>query len=186
MKNIFSILCVFGLLVGSASAVSVHGADKNAYQQKTFVLQDEAISVASATTNPITGGNLKLFDFPEGFIVIHGAQMDVVVSSTNLSAAGDAGVSIGIGTVANATGAGTLASTEENICTEVAMTGYTSGVTRVQGGITGAVDVRIDGSATAADLYLNLATTNALSATGASSATVLGTVTVTYSILGDD
>jgi hypothetical protein len=186
MKKILSGLIAFALMVGVASAVSVHGADKNAYQQKSFILQGDEISVASATTNPITGGNLKLFDFPEGFLVIHGAQMDVVVTSTNLSAAGDAGVSIGIGTAANATGAGTLATTEENICTEVAMTGYTSGVTRVQGGITGAVDVRIDGSATAADLYLNVATTNALSATGDSSATVVGTVTITYSVLGDD
>lgn len=185
MKRILSFVCSFLLTVAVASAVSVHGADKNAYQQKTFVLQGESIAVNSSTTNPITGGGYKLYDLPEGFLVVHGVVMDIMPTSTNLAAAADAGVIFSIGTASNALGNGATAATETNLATAV-LTGYTSGVTRAQAQITGATAVRIDGSATAADVYLNVYTTNALSATGASSVSVDGEVTVTYSVLGDD
>jgi len=180
-----SIILVLLITVGSASAISTHGADKDAYQQKTFVLQGDSISVASATTNKVSGGNLKLFDLPEGFIKVHGVVVDILPTSTNVSAAGDT-VTWGIGTTANATGNGAIASGETNLAYIVQTSTYTSGVIRAQGQILNGNDIRLDGSATASDLYLNVYTTNALSATGASSVSVGGSVTVTYSVLGDD
>jgi hypothetical protein len=184
MKKILCFALTF-IIAGSALAISVHGPDKNAYVQKTFVLQDDSISVASATTNPVSGGNLKLFDMPEGFLLIHGVVVDILPTSTNVTAAGDT-LTWGLGTTANATGNGAIGAGETNLAYIVQTSTYTSGVIRAQGQILNAGDIRLDGSATAPDIYLNVYTTNALSATGASSLTVLGEVTVTYSVLGDD
>lgn len=182
MKYISFLIALF-FIVGAVDAASTHGADKNAYQQKTFVLQGDSISVASATTNVLTGGNVKLYDLPEGFIVLHGVVVDILPTSTNLANAGNT-VTWGIGTTANAVGNGAIGAGETNLA--YVSQAYTSGVTRVQGQILGGSDIRLDGSSTASDLYLNVFTTNATSATGASSVSVVGNVTVTYSVLGDD
>jgi len=183
-KLIITVGCL--ILAGSiAQAVSVHGAGKNAYQQRTFVLQSDSISVASATTNKVTGGSLKLFDLPEGFVVVHGVVVNVLPTSTNVTAAGDT-LTWGLGTTENTTGNGAIGAGETNLAYIVQTSTYTSGVIRVQGQILNSDDVRLDGSATASDIYLNVFTTNALSATGASSVSVDGEVTVTYSVLGDD
>lgn len=178
---VFALSFVFAF---SSFAVSVHGPDKNAYQQKSFILQAESISAASATTNKVTGGSVKLFDLPEGFILVHGVVVDLLPTSTNLASSANT-VTWGIGTTQNATGNGAIAAGETNLAYIVQTDGYTSGVTRVQGQILGGSAIRLDGSGTAADLYLNVYTTNAAPADTAS-VSVDGTVTITYSVLGDD
>lgn len=179
MKKLTAFILSFSLAM-SVMALSVHGPDKNAYIQKTFVLQGDSISVAGA--NALTGGSLKLFDLPEGFLLIHGVVMDVLPTGDSLSATGEASsVSFTVGTSQNATGNGAISATESNLC-GILLGVYSSGVTRAQAQL--ATSTRIDGSATAADLYLNAYTTNAL-VTNAS-VTVIGEITVTYSVVGDD
>lgn len=176
MNKIIAAIGACVMFCASAQAVSVHGPDKNAYQQKTFVLQSDNVSIASGS--PSTGGSLKLFDLPEGFIMINGVVIDVLATAgTNYLVTGE-NLNFAVGSTANANGA--WASGETN--GGYVAVAFTSEVTRAQAQMSS--DWRIDGSETAADLYLNIATTNALATNAA--VTVQGRVTVTYSVLGDD
>lgn len=177
MKKLVIGLVSFGLTCLVASALSVHGADKNAWQQKTFVLQGDTLNIAAST--PTTGTSMKLFDMPEGHLLIHGVVIDVLpTAATNYLVTGEA-LNFGVGTASN--GNASWAATETNLGTAT-IAAFTSAVTRAQNQT--AADIRLDGSATAVDLYLNVYTTNALVTNAA--ITVLGNVTVTYSVLGDD
>jgi len=164
-----------GLLLGvSAQAVSTHGNEKNAFRRQQYILQSDSISIAGVTS---VGGSLKLYDLPEGNIIIHGVVADVVATAgTNVLVTGET-LNFGVGTAANANGA--WAASETNLGSSAIA--FTSGVTRAQSIL--AAPVRIDGTASAADIYLNVFSTNALVTNG--SVSVVGQVQVLWSQVGD-
>lgn len=164
-----------GLVVGlSAHAASTHSNEKNAFRRNQFVLQSDTISIAGVTS---VGGALKLYDLPEGNIIVHGVVADVVATAgTNVLVTGET-LNVGVGTAANANGA--WAASETNLGSSAIA--FTSGVTRARSIL--ASPVRIDGTAAAADIYLNVFSTNALITNG--SVSVQGQVQVLWSQVGD-
>jgi len=164
-----------GLLLGvSAQAVSTHGNEKNAFRRQQYILQSDSISIAGVTS---VGGSLKLYDLPEGNIIIHGVVADVLATAgTNVLVTGQT-LNVGVGTAANANGA--WAASETNLGSSAIA--FTSGVTRARSILE--APVRIDGTASAADIYLNVFSTNALVTNG--SVSVVGQVQVLWSQVGD-
>lgn len=163
------------LITAAAYAVSTHGNEKNAYRRQQYILQSDSISIAGAAAS--TGGSLKLQDLPEGKIIIHGVVANVLATcGTNTLVKGET-LNFGVGTTANANGA--WSATETNLGS--AAIAFTSGVTRAKFLLD--QPVHVDGTAAAADIYLNVYTTNALVTNGAM--TVVGDVQVLWSQVGD-
>lgn len=174
--------------VGSTavSTVEVREEGNAALHRTEITLTNCPVSVVSVTTGNGVGGT-TIYDFPEGYIHIHGATANLSVGVetqadfTDGTPEGD----IGIGTLApaNADALGTDA-TDDNICTATAftMTDYVdSSVT-----LPPEASANYDGTSTAVNLVLTAlvdaadidddTTTNLL---------VSGTVVVLWSNLGD-
>lgn len=173
-KLFFAVLA--GALIGLvAEAASTHGNTKYAFERNQFVLQDDAVSIVGSAL--ATGGSIKLYDLPAGNIIVHGVACDVLVTCTGVVAGNT--FTLAVGSAGNAVGTAAVSATETNmgfVTYEI-----TSGVTRAQFLL--ANPVRLDGTATASDIYLSLYTTNC-TATNVS-AEVQGTVHVLWSLVGD-
>ena len=149
-----------------------------------------AASVVTMADNAgVTGyGGLKVYDFPEGVIVIHGASMDLATtkSSTGINADWDGDVGLGSVTSANTT---PLATTEQNFIPTTATPQAVAGVGTADAISTSTESgTSIDGTTTAVDLYLNFKVDDAdhdITATAANLG-VTGTITVIWSNAGDN
>ena len=130
-------------------------------------------------TGVILHGGLKVYDFPEGNILILGVVADLAVTvAGNLDA--DAAGDFGMGTVTASNNAN-LTSTEVNIIPSTAT--LMSGSTGDTNGKNIAAIAPLDGTSTAVDLYLNYIWDDADHNGG--SQTVTGTITVAWINLGD-
>ena len=150
----------------------------------TFTLDAAQIPVTDAALSGSYGA-LKLFDFNQGAIAFTGVRQNYTAFAEGAAltgAAGDAVFDIGLGSVAIAAAAdGALATTDDNIGTEIAVT--LSGGTGTGTGVNG--NVVLDGTTTALDLALNMSG-SAASIDASSTLDVTGTITVTGTFLGDD
>lgn len=160
--------------------------DNNGYRLD-FVLSKARISVTDGTTSGSYGA-LKIFDFVEGAISVLGCRQDYTAfkeGSALTTAAGDAAFEIGVATTAiNAAADGTLGNgANENIGQAVAVT-LSSGA-GAGSAVDGAKSTAINGTGTAADLYLNWSGT-AATIDASSTIDVTGTISVLVSFLGDD
>ena len=132
-------------------------------------------------------GSLKLFDFNEFAVAYLGCRQDYTAfaeGSALTTGAGDAVHVLGVGSAAVAAAAdGTLATTTQDIGTktsQITNSGGTGTGTQVNYGATA-----INGTATAADIYLNWSGT-AATIDANSSIDVTGTISVAFQVLGDD
>lgn len=149
----------------------------------TTILTLTALSVTmtDATTNGCHGSQ-KVYDFPAGNIMILGATSDLQITAGAGGIADGAAVVGSVGSAAVGTNNATLTSTEADIVPSTAGT-LTSGVGDVDGQSTGAAV--LDGTATAADAYLNLAVPDADSS-ASDTLSVTGTITLVWVNLGDN
>lgn len=129
-------------------------------------------------------GTAKIYDFPEGHIKIHGGHMNLTSIAAGAGGVIDAGVlDVGVGSASTSAADETLASTEQNIVTKKDVT--LSGGTVANQSSINSTDTTIDGSGGAIDAYLNVAVENT-SSTANDTITVNGTITLTWSNLGDN
>lgn len=148
-------------------------------------------TVLTLTATPITltdeagvgqYGSVKLYDFPAGLIRVHGAVLDVdltLLSPFITTAAGD----VGVGSTA-VTDGDALATTEQDVIptTEIAPLVARTGPANALA--TGAAT--LDGATSAAaDLYLNVRIDDNASHATTADNLVSGTLTITWSNLGD-
>lgn len=126
----------------------------------------------------------KIYDMPEGAIMILGATADLTVSKDSAGVNDDFDGDFSVGTVTAGNDA-TLSSTEANIIPSTATPQATSGATTAKGQSTGAAT--IDGTTTAADIYLNFLVDDADHDVGGTAANLVvsGTVTILWANLGD-
>jgi hypothetical protein len=178
--------------IGTQAAQPVSGtvtlSTKSWVQYPYFFLEFDLDAAQIPVTDAAGSGSygaLKLFDFNEGAISFHGCRQNYTAFAEGAAltgAAGDASFDIGVGSVAIAAAAdGALATTDDNIGTEVNIT--LSGGTGTGTGLTG--NVAIDGTTTALDLALNWSGT-AATIDASSTIDVTGTITVAGVFLGDD
>lgn len=169
----------------NGATVTVQELGNGVMNKTVLTLVNTPVSIVSVTTGAGVGGT-KIYDFPAGYIQIHGGTANLTLGAeteadfTDGTPEGD----IGVGTVApaNADAFGTDA-TDDNILTgaAIAMTDYADSVT-----LAPEASLNIDGTSTAVDLYVNAlidaadidddTTTNLL---------VSGTITILWSNLGD-
>lgn len=122
------------------------------------------------------GAGAKVYTFPEGHILILGAVIDAVTSIDGASGGG-ATVNLAVGTAA-ASDDDELTATEANL---IASTATSNGADTWQAA--SAASVQVDGTASAATVYVNAGVTNAVSASAVTVA-ITGTLTLTWLLLG--
>ena len=154
----------------------------------TFTLAALSIAVTDGAGSGSYGAT-KLFDFIESSIAFTGSRANYTAFAEGAAltgAAGDAAFVIGLGTTAIAAAAdGTLGTTTGvNVGSSLSIT--LSGGTATGTKHTGPLDIGVvDGTATAAALYLNWSGT-AATIDANSTIAVTGTITVTGRMMGDD
>lgn len=163
--------------VGSSPVSTIVATDyqDNLWNQTTLTVTNLVVAMTDATTDGCFGGT-KIYDMPVGALW--------VLARTNLTATVAAGIGAtstlkhAVGTAVEAAN-DTLDSTAANIVastntTLVSSAGAVKGLT--------ATPLIIDGTGGAADIYLNFGVADA-GATGDSSVTLNGTITLTWRVL---
>lgn len=157
-------------------------------------------TVITCTATPVTitdeaavaqyGGTGKLYDFPDGMILTHGATIDGAVTLGTTGTITDTWAGgVALGTATATTGA-TLVGTEADILPEVDVAAATAKVASVDAESVAAVLTEsgarwLDGTATAKDLFLNLVVDDHATHTSGTG-TFTGTITILWSNLGDN
>lgn len=170
-----------GVGATNGSAVSVVEKGNGVIHQSVIRLSSLAVTVAN-TTGASFGG-VKLYDMPEGRILVLGVTADLSVNwaGTSIVATGSGDFSLGTTITADAT----LSGTDVNLLPSTAMTDpFVAGVGAAKGAL--AASAQFDGTATAIDVNLNMIIDDADVENAASdSVLVSGTVTLTWINLGD-
>lgn len=165
-----------GTVVSGVSGLTVeeYGSKDSSNRITKFIFTNFTMT---NTDNGASGGygSQQIYDFPAGSVALRNgyAQFTATSSSTNLATS----VKFSLGTAAEATG-DTLDSTQANAVSSTTVT--LASTTPGKGA--GAAPSIVDGTATAADLYINLGST-AANSSGAATATINGYALVEWSVL---
>lgn len=167
-----------GTAAGTGVVASERG-DSNVHKTILTLTNTPVVVADSGGANGGFGG-LKIYDFPEGNILILGATSDLNTAATGGIGATAALVG-SLGTAIEASNA-TLDSTQANVMPSTSGT-LTASAGTLDGQSTGTAIV--DGTATAADLIVNIGVPDAdISANG--QVTLTGTITIVWQNLGDN
>lgn len=172
-----------GIGAVAGTGVSVKESVFDAYHVTRFTFVNAAVVLAD-NAGVVAYGGLKIYDFPQGNILVLGAVADVDLTKSSAGVNTNWDGDMGVGSV-TATSDATLASTEQNIIPTTSTPQASSGATTANG-VSTAVAF-LDGTSTAADLYFNLLVDDAdHDVTGTACNLILnGTMTVAWLNLGD-
>jgi len=143
----------------SAGAGAAAGTGVVAYEQGSGVVHKTILAltdVAVALTDNagvVAYGGLKVYDFPQGAILVLGAVADLDLTKSSAGVNADWDGDFGLGTV-TASNNNTLSSTEQDILPTTATPQAVAGVTTANGQNTAVAF--LDGTATAKDCFLNV------------------------------
>lgn len=169
--------------VGASNGSAVAATESVGVVNKTVLtLTDLEVDMTDAGAAGCHGSH-KIYDFPEGAIMILGAVSDLTTLAGAGGIADDAALVGSVGTEAAGVDNATLTSAEADIIPSTTGT-LTSGAGTLDGVSTTALIATFDGTTTPADAYLNIAVPDADS-TADDTVTVNGTVTITWVHLGD-
>lgn len=175
----------FGAAATNADGGTVYARESLAGLVHKTTLTLAAFRVITGNTTGISFGSAKLYDFPEGRILILGCTsvMSTITFGADIASGGSGDYSIG----SAATADGTLATTEVNILPSSPMLDPFVTRTGSAAGSALAASAQIDGTSTAVDAILNCIIDDADVSDGAASDPVdfTGTVTITWVNLGD-
>ena len=165
------------------STVSVKHEQFGPFVKSTFTLANVAQSVVNGTEYQGT----KIYDFPEGRLLVLGVTATLQQKTTSalastINASSTGAVSLGTAT-ASAT---TLSSTMADLLPSTAFTSSATvnvAGTAVKGAL--AASAHFDGTTTAKDMYLNTAYATTTDVDGDGTQTISGTVVVVWVNLGD-
>ncbi len=182
--------------VGTASGVSAEERGNAAMHKTVITLTNVAVTMTDGST-PATDamwGTLKLYTFPEGHVILHSSHMVFPVAGFVATVGGGTGLSdtadleAGVGTTARANASNfALATAEHDIVPE--QTGIdlvAASSDAIESNISTAT-LRADGSAAAKTANLNIITSDDADAgTTDDELTVNGTITLIWSVVGND
>lgn len=132
-----------------------------------------------------SSGSIKLFDFANTALLALGCRTNLTLTSDiTMDTAGDMAGVFALGSAAANAGDGALTGTEVDFAATKAFT-LSSNTLAVGTNITGVGAAGVDGTSTAADLYLNFSGSAATSDANGT-LTVSGTIELTVLLLGDD
>ena len=181
--------------IESVSGLTVKEYGDAAVHKTILTLAGVVMDVVDGATPANDGawGTKKLYTFPQGHVQILGAHF--VSPKGGMVAAGAGGLTatadfeIGVGTVAsgNESVFGLNKGTQENIVAAITTALTASATTAIKSGVTTTPGNNYDGSTTAIPVNLNMRTIDDLdSGTDASTLTLSGTLTIRWSVLGDN
>lgn len=175
-------LCTLGNGTVSGTGVSVVEYGDGIHHKTVFTIAALSITMTDATTAGCHGTQ-KIYEFPEGRIMVYGAHVDLVITAGAGGISDTAAVVGALGTAAVGTNNATLTTSEADIVASIAAT-LTGGVGDMEG-VNGTALVQIDGSAAAEDVNLNFAVPDADSS-ASDTLSVTGTIALYWIKLGDD
>jgi hypothetical protein len=171
------------LNAGSAPASTGLSANHTVGLVNKLILTLADFEVTVANVTGASFGGAKIYDFPEGRILVLGVVADLSFNwaGTDIAAAGSGDFSLGTTITAD----GSLATTEVDLCPSSPMTDpFVTGVGRGVGAL--AAGAQFDGTATAKDANINIIIDDADVSDAASDIVkVSGTVTIVWIKLGD-
>lgn len=174
---------VAGFTVSTESEITAVDSDVSSYQKAVVSISDYAL-VMTTTTGSDTHGTVKIADFPEGYIEVTGIHCDLTMANTETGVAATTTYDVGLGSTETDGSTGGVLDTASEYDylgkIEGSLSSYTADVESQS-----ITDVGTDGTATAADMWLNVAYEDA-DVTGETTNTVSGTVTFYWRNLGDD
>lgn len=176
LNEVFPVVDVTVSGTGVAASQSI-----SAVQVLPFTITAATIAMTDAGAAG-SHGALKIATFPAGNVSILGATTNLTIARVGTALTTTSAVVSSLGSVTVSTADATLTSTEANIVPSTVAT-LSAGAGTVKGESTGAVT--LDGTTTAAEVYLNFATPDAGS-TGNDSLTVNGTIYLMFVHLGDN
>jgi len=163
--------------IPSVSGLSTSGPEVIDSAIRRLTLSFSSVSFTLTDNGTNGSGSLKILDFGEGLVLVLGAQCNLTYAYGSVT---DANLISALGTTA-ANADGDLAdSNEANIVPSTA-TASSSGVATFNAGSTAVAFLQ--GQATAADLYLNIATSTDPSTNN--TILVSGTIDILYTFIGD-
>lgn len=171
--------------VNAASGLSCTVQKIGALVQLDFTLTAVSLTVTDAAGSG-SSASLKIFDFVQAGIQPIASRQNYTAFAEGAAltgAAGDAAFVMGLGSVAADAGDGALTGTEVDfapVTGTITLSGGTGTGTKF-----GGAGTVIDGTTTAADLYLNWSGT-AATIDANSTISVTGTITLLVALLGDD
>lgn len=168
---------------GTPAGAGVSGNKGQGYVTETIRFLNTPLPLID-TAATVARCALKFFDFPEGQIEISGCTVNLALTKSAAGVNDDWDGDFSVGTVAAAADA-TLTSTEANIVATTATPQAVAGATTAKG--IAAATVRLDGTTTPVDLYLNVLVDDADQDVTTTPTNLIanGTITVTYANLGD-
>jgi len=169
----------------SGTGVSVEELSDGITNKTTFTFTNVDLALVDEA-GVVAYAGLKIYDCPAGVIQFIGALADLDLTKSSAGVNDDWDGDFGVGTV-TASNNNSLATTEQNILPSTATPQAVAGVTTANGFSTATENANIDGTSTAADIYLNLLVDDAdHDVTGtACNIIVNGTLTVFWRNLGD-
>jgi len=181
-----------GTLITTSGTGDVAGTGNTAVEYASGVHQT-VITLATTTiamadeASTVAWGGIKIYDFPEGAVMVLSAVSDIVVtkSSAGVDDTWDGDFAIGTATAANDAA---LTSTEADIIASTTMAQAVAGVAAADGqSTTSEVPLIIDGTTTAGDVWLNFIVDDADQDITTTPCNFIcnGTVTLTWINLGD-
>lgn len=172
-----------GNSAGAAAGGAVATEDFGGVRRTVLRLDAKAIPLVDAA-GVVAYAGLKIFDFPEGDLVIlaASANLSILKSSAGVNADFDGDFAVGTVTASNNA---TLASTEQNIVPTTPTPQAVAGATTAKGRL--AAPVSLDGTGGALDAYLNFLVddTDHDVTTTPANLVVTGTVTIVWATAGD-
>lgn len=178
--------------IGTTSGLSVVERG-NASLHKTIITLEDVIMVMTDGTTPATDamfGTTPLYTFPAGHVLFHGSHVlwplgDVTAGSGGLTTTAD--LEMGVGTTARTNQTNfALAAAEKNIVAELVLAQMVSGTTAAIESIAATAAKYLDFSAAAAVANLNFITSDNDDATADDTLILSGTITLLWSMQGDD
>lgn len=171
---------------GTGGSVSGSGvsASSGAGTTTTVLTFNDTPIVLADNAGVVAYGGLKIFDFPQGSIVIQGATANLAVTKTSAGVTATWNGDFAVGTVTAANDA-TLTSTEANIIPSTPTPAAVAGATTAKGRSTAAVT--LDGTTTAVDAFINFLVDDANHDVTTTPCNLIlnGTVTILWANMGD-
>lgn len=170
---------------GAANGATVTASESAFGPLHTTLLTCAATPITVGDT--ATGGGVKIYDFPEGRILILGATGTMTFTTTSILAStlhASITANWGVGTVTQSTG--TLSTTQQDLIpTKNFTTSATINVANTATSNALAASAQFDGTATAKDAFLNIGVASGSDIDADATVTCTGTVLITWCFLGD-
>jgi hypothetical protein len=176
-----------GVAAGAGVAAREDRVAGGVTRQVTLTLVNTPVPLVDEA-GVVAYGGLKVFDFPAGLLRFEGAIMDLALTLSDVGVDDDWNGDIGLGT-ATASNNNSLSGTEQDLIPTTATPQATSGATTGDGESTSTeAGVVFDGTGTAKDCYLNILVDDADHDVDGDATDIIvnGTITITYTLLGDN